>query len=67
MIIITLALVFITPFITAFIAPVLGLLHVCGIMWYEFTRCFFSGRKMILIFYVDVILCLSSGVISSLL
>jgi hypothetical protein len=47
-----LALVFITHFITAFIAPVLGLLHVCGIMWYEFTRCFFSGKMMILIFEI---------------
>ena len=55
MIIITLALVFITHFITAFIAPVLGLLHVCGIMWYEFTRCFLSGRMMILIFLLGLI------------
>ena len=52
MIIITSALVFITHFIIAFIAPVLGLLNTWAIMWYEFMKCFLSGRMMILIFEI---------------
>ena len=51
--------VFITHFITAFIAPVLGLLNTWVIMWYEFTRCFFSGKMMISNFKVPVWLCCS--------
>ena len=56
MIIITLALVFITHFITAFIAPVLGLLHVCDILYYALYKTLLSGERTILILKIDVLL-----------
>jgi hypothetical protein len=56
MIIITLALVFITHFIIAFIASVLGLLYVCDILYYALYKTLLSGERTILILKIDVLL-----------